>query len=103
MIRKPIITVLGHVDSGKTSFLDMIRGTKIVSQEAGAITQHIGATEVPIKVIKDLAQSQGSYGRMLKQLNDIKDNDPEKYDEIMQKLEDEKFSDIVDFVLFIES
>lgn len=55
MIRKPIITVLGHVDSGKTSFLDKIRGTTIVSEEAGAITQHIGATEVPIEVIKELA------------------------------------------------
>ncbi len=55
MIRKPIITVLGHVDSGKTSFLDRIRGTKIVSQEAGAITQHIGATEVPIEIVEKMA------------------------------------------------
>ncbi|PIN98669.1 MAG: translation initiation factor IF-2 [Candidatus Diapherotrites archaeon CG10_big_fil_rev_8_21_14_0_10_31_34] len=67
MIRKPIITVLGHVDSGKTSFLDMIRGTKIVSQEAGAITQHIGATEVPIEIVKNLAgELTKKYGFELK-------------------------------------
>ncbi len=67
MIRKPIITVLGHVDSGKTSFLDMIRGTKIVSQEAGAITQHIGATEVPIEVVKEMAgELTKKYGFELK-------------------------------------
>jgi len=54
-IRKPIITVLGHVDAGKTSFLDAIRGTAVTEKEAGAITQHIGATEVPIEVIKEIS------------------------------------------------
>ena len=49
--RQPIVSVLGHVDHGKTSFLDFIRGTTVVSRESGAITQHIGATEVPIDVI----------------------------------------------------
>jgi len=45
---------MGHIDSGKTTLLDKIKGTSIVKQEAGRITQHIGATEITIEIIKGM-------------------------------------------------
>ncbi|MBD3164960.1 translation initiation factor IF-2 [Candidatus Woesearchaeota archaeon] len=55
--RSPICTVIGHVDHGKSSILDKIRGTAITSSEAGAITQAIGASIIPLEVIKKICGS----------------------------------------------
>lgn len=52
-IRQPIVTVAGHVDHGKTSILDSIRGTKIQEGEAGGITQKISFTKIPAEIIKE--------------------------------------------------
>jgi len=53
IIRAPIASILGHIDHGKTSLLDYIRGTVVQQREAAGITQHIGASYFPTKDIKE--------------------------------------------------
>ncbi|MEM5880621.1 MAG: translation initiation factor IF-2 [Candidatus Aenigmatarchaeota archaeon] len=55
-IRSPIVVTVGHVDHGKTTLLDAIRGTCITRLEPGELTQHVGASFVPIKVIENFCK-----------------------------------------------
>lgn len=63
VIRAPIVTLVGHVDHGKTSILDFIKHTNIVSQEAGGITQKISSTNLSLSQIKSLT------GKLIQSIN----------------------------------
>lgn len=66
MLRNPIITVLGHVDHGKTTILDRIRKSHVVDKEPGQITQHIGATNITSEYLKNFCDKK--YSKIIENL-----------------------------------
>ncbi len=61
-VRSPITVVMGHVDTGKTTLLDKIRGTAVQAREAGGMTQHIGASFIPINTIFEIIRPLADHG-----------------------------------------
>ncbi len=64
-LREPIVSLLGHVDHGKTTLLDRISGSVRAAREAGGITQHIGAIEVPGPTVRHLAETVLKQGQLV--------------------------------------